>query len=287
MTAALRDAWDEARALVAPPIRRDAARAALLRVLALATSSRSEDAREVRRDAETLLLVVESGGSAAARKRGAAQWHVFARRRLRSGESVQDLAQIMHAVGIDDVASLPSQLARKLRDAWAHERLVALAERGARRVERWSTARVPKDAAQAYRFACESLRRKKWTHAAACARVAEQQHKTAGTRENARLILLTALHRAGRGDAALVRDTIASFVAAAQRGRKVWMFDWRTLAALAIAHDINDRDDAALLQSLAHAWREADPTFAATPLLGVCTRRTCGARMGRRRGLPH
>jgi hypothetical protein len=268
---ALRDAWDEARALVRPPMRRDAARAALLRVLTLAAPATNDDeAREIRIDAETTLLVVESGGTPTARKRAQAAWLAFARRRLRAGETLQNLAQMMNAVG---VTTMRPAFARAFRDAWSEERLDALAEQGPRSDRtlraQWRTTLVPKDPALAYRFAYESLRNAKWTHAVSCARVAEQQHKTITTRENARLVLLAALHRARKRDVTLACETIASFVDGARR-RKVWMFDWRTLAALAIAHDVRD---AALLSALADAWRRADPTFAATPLLGTKGRR--------------
>lgn len=58
------------------------------------------------------------------------------------------------------------------------------------------------------------------------------------------------------------------------------MFDWRTLAALAIACDV---DDAQLLASLADAWRAADPTFAATALLATTKKSKTKQKKGQRR----
>lgn len=264
---ALQRAWESALAQCQPPIRRDAARGALLRALALASRARGKEAQGIRRSAETTLLVVESGGSAVARRRASTQWLSFARRRLRAHESVDDLAQMMRSVGITDLAAFSRPFARAFRRAWSTERLDALAEQGPRSdrklTERWRATLVPNEPLDAFRFAYESLRRQKWKHAIACARVA-QEHKTVTTRENARLVLLASLAHERKPDVHLLRLTITSFVEAAKRGRKVWTFDWRTLAALALAYDL---DDAALRAALADAWRSADPTFAATALL--------------------
>jgi hypothetical protein len=238
-------AWDEAVALYRAPMDRDAAAKAFMKALRIAER---DDEQKLRHDSEVTLLVIESGGTAAARRRGVAHWLAFAKRRLRRGESLAGLAEMMHALGMERA---PPAIAKRFARAWANERLDAVVEDDDRRAGPLSAARA-------------AYRRGASLDAIAPARDVDRTHRTAATRESARVLALAALARVHKPDVALLRDTITQWTQLAARGRKVWMFDWRSLAALAI---LSGLDDAAALHALAKAWRAADPTFAATALL--------------------
>jgi hypothetical protein len=242
-------------------------------VLALAEQSTDTGDRYYRRRCEEMIIELDLAiGDAAALERARGFWLTCARRRVLGDEQQEVflLALLMTRLQID---SLPPDIADPFARGWAEQRLSVLAQATPLEdgdvAKHWRVDVVPEDPKEARRFARHAYRGAHWAHVEPNARaVIASADASDGERCHARLLLLAALHRAGNGDAALVRAAIDDWLAMAKpkRKRDRWLMGWDHLAALTILHRINDAD---VVVALAQAWTTAEPHFAAPQVLGV------------------